>query len=621
MPMMSEHKRMGSNMKRLFKKKSKALLFIALSIILFGCGSGGNSAQSGSGSPIPTTNTKGAPFILYTDAVTGPITGGENNQGCYLSIYGMNFGNLSGLGTRTRVYIGGKEVAGYRVLDAAVVAPKIPVQRLIVQVGSIGNPVFGKALPVTVVVNNLTSNANHTFTPIATTATGGRILFVSLTGNDTTAVPGQINRPYRHLQTTGLNRYTKGAYADLRAGDHIVIRGGNWSDTGFDGAWLRFRDALENGTSSKWIHITSYPGEKVTYTAPAGARGGFAGPASAYAGTTGQFVSFSNFDMRVSPTSLSDAAPFNEQSGTGPWRVVNNNIGPWPSIVDARAGGYSGGGKGTKIYGNYIHDIRRICDSVNTGTPEFIKNCLAGAVGAGQSLLNHGIYIDSGSTNAEIAYNYILNVPEGNLIQSYSSIGTPITGLKIYNNRAENSGKFGLNISSESFSGYIFNNVIVGAHNSGLTFNVAGNKAMNWKVAHNTFVNNNISGSLLGQISNQWGNYGLHGTVQITNNIVYSINNTPFYVNSGNSDIYMQWGKNITFGTSSPNPPIAGSLILIDPAFTNVTKGDYSLSRNSPAIDAAKPLAGAINPALDFALHPRVSGLSADIGACEFQQP
>ena len=557
----------------------------------------------------------GAPRILYTDALSGPITGGENNAGAYLSLYGINFGQAADLGSLTKVYIGGQEVANYRVLAPSVVYAKFGIQKLTVQVGSIGNPGLGTPLPIKLCRNVTTdcSNADKTFTP-----NNGRILFVALNGNDDTAVYGDINHPWRHLQTSTNGGNTRGgAYASLQAGDHVVIRGGNWSDVAFEGAWLRFRDPSANGSAGNWIHFTSYPGETVTYTTPAGAKGGFQGPASAYAGTTGEYISMSNLQMVVDPAAQTDAAPFNQQYGEGAWRVVNNEIGPWLSVEDARAGGYSGGGQGTQILGNYIHDIRRICDSINQGTAEFNARCSA-VVGNGESLLNHGIYIDGGANDTEIAYNIIENILEGNLLQTYASNGVDLWNIRIHHNWMENGGKFGLNISSQSYSGAIYDNVVIGARHSGITFNVAFDQAMDWVVAHNTFVNNDQAAGGYGQISNQWGNYGLHGTVLVSDNIFYSnLNNgTSFYVNTGDSDSYMSFGKNLYYaGSGSTTSP--GTVINLDPQFKNLSANIFGLTAGSPAIDAAEPITNLSIPD-DFLLNPRINGVAADIGAFEY---
>ena len=91
-------------------------------------------------------------MILYTDITSGPNLGGENNNGAYLSIFGLNFGSDDALGTTTKVYIGGVEVAAYKYVGLAVAqpfGPNLPLQQISVQIGAIGNPEPGTALPVT----------------------------------------------------------------------------------------------------------------------------------------------------------------------------------------------------------------------------------------------------------------------------------------------------------------------------------------------------------------------------------------------------------------------------------------------------------------------------------------
>jgi len=138
---------------------------------------------------------QGTPVVLYTDILSGPNSGGENNNGAYLSIFGKNFGSPSGLGTVSKVFIGGTEVANYRYLGPSKGRPDI--QQLTVQIGALGNPALGIALPVEVQVGRLKSTW---FTPQTFMVNPGRILFVSLTGDDATAAAGDIRHPWRHVQ-------------------------------------------------------------------------------------------------------------------------------------------------------------------------------------------------------------------------------------------------------------------------------------------------------------------------------------------------------------------------------------------------------------------------------------
>jgi hypothetical protein len=556
-----------------------------------------------------------APCILYTDALSGPIAGGENNKGAYLSIYGKNFGDSGNLGGATRVYIGGVEVDNYRELVPSAVYTKFGIQKLTVQVGAIGSPTLGTPLAIKVCrsVTTVCSNTNHTFIP-----NDGRVLFVSLTGNDSTADPDDITHPYRHLQTADTNRYSIGAYADIQAGDHIVIRGGNWNDIAFEDAWLRFRDPHARGDSTHWIHFTAYPGETVTYTTPANAKGGFQGAGSSYAGTTGEYISMSNLHMVVNGDASNDAAPFNQQSGTGPWRVVNNEIGPWPALDDARAGGYSGGGSGTKLLGNYIHDIRRICDTTNAGTAEFNSASCPANVGNGETLLNHGMYIDGGADGTEIGYNIILNVLEGNLIQTFDSLGEDgVLNTLIHHNWLENAGKHGLNISNGTGEGLIvFNNVIIGAKNAGIRLNIAYTP-ISGGIAYNTLYKNDYIGNQAGQIATTY-NTSVTGSLLITDNIVHTNNktNTVFY-SANSNDGFLSWGKNIYFNGSLNPVNGTGTVLVTDPLLENPAANNFTLLENSPAIDAAAPVTG-VTILDDFLTNPRPNGTVTDIGAYEF---
>src|SRR3990172_5337954 len=75
-----------------------------------------------------------APIIFYTDILNGPNTGGENNNGIYLSIFGKGFGATRGTATVT---INGTEVATYKQWGAqSRVYSSHGIQVITVQPGS-----------------------------------------------------------------------------------------------------------------------------------------------------------------------------------------------------------------------------------------------------------------------------------------------------------------------------------------------------------------------------------------------------------------------------------------------------------------------------------------------------
>jgi hypothetical protein len=565
-----------------------------------------------------------APYVDYTDIVSGPNSGGENGLGAYLSIFGTGFGQASGLGSKTRVFIGGVEVANYRYLGPSRVAPKQGLQQIVVQVGALGDPAPGEPLNVKVVVNNASSNIDHTFTP-----NPGRIFFVALDGDDDSGVPDDVTRPYRHLQTPS----NGGLAAILHAGDTIVIRGGAWSDIGYDSSWFRFRYPNQQGSQptgkmgSGWIHFTAYPGpvngnriEDVHYTTPANMRGGFQGANSAYFGTTGDFVSISNLHMEVDANATNDAAPANLQYSNGPWRVVNNELGPWPSAIHSKAAGVSGHGDGTVVFGNLIHDMA--------------------CVGASE---NHGIYADSGASNWEIGYNWIHDITGGNLIQFYDNVGLAgndytgfpknwlgFVGMKVHHNWLEVSGKYGLNMADGIVSGSIWNNVIKGSLYSGLRINTIS-KNMNMTIVYNTFYDNDrlASGSGNAQVLNTWGNYDPTGVIRIHDNIFAAgpdtLRTSTYYRNVGSGDGYLDFRSNLYFdngygwGTNFTRDPAA---LYGNPIFVDAAADDFHLSAGSPAINTGEWTLPFITAVDDFsATVARPVGGVNDIGAFEWQGP
>src|SRR6266404_4331312 len=180
----------------------------AVAVLICGCARVDVTHSSPSGdSGTPEVNS-GAPLVLYTDLISGPNSGGENNKGAYLSIFGKNFGS-SGLGTTVKVFIGGVEVDNYRYLGPS--KGRADIQQLTVQVGALGNPAPGSALPIQVSVNGAASNTDQTFM-----VNPGRLLFVdNLKGSDSRAVIGDITHPFRHVQTSSLSQ---GAWGEAQPG-------------------------------------------------------------------------------------------------------------------------------------------------------------------------------------------------------------------------------------------------------------------------------------------------------------------------------------------------------------------------------------------------------------------
>jgi hypothetical protein len=541
-----------------------------------------------------SASAAGAPQVLYTDVASGPNSGGENNEGAYLSIFGKNFGS-SGLGSTVKVYVNGVEVNGYRYLGPSRGRPD--VQEITVQVGALGSPAAGTPLPIKVVVNGVASNTDQTFT-----VNPGRMLFVSQSGNDATAVAGDINHPYRHVQNG-----STGAFDVAKPGDTIVMRGTNagasltsdptaagsaWTDQD-SGYFLRF--IYLNGTAptgasgSGPISVIAYPDEDVyVYESYAsGAKGAFSGvDTTSYTG--GRYVTIA--DLRIE--SGGAAGVVNEQIDGQSWRVVNNEISATTGGSDPYnlAGGITGNGSNTFWVGNHVHDM----DSASPGEM-------------------HGIYID-GDGSYQVAYNWIAGVPDGTGFQVYvdgTNGSTVANNVVFHHNMISSVAKYGINIADGSSSGFVYyDNVVYNAAYGCLRFNTVSLKAA--KIYNNTFYSCSSHGGY-GVITNDWNLPS--GALDMENNI--------FYASSGGSYAGGSVGMSGGIGTVTHNlfyngndgdswdaHPISGNPLFLT---LSVTAPDLHLQTGSPAIGAGSTTVAPV-VTTDYDLKPR-SSTAIDIGA------
>lgn len=586
----------------------------------------GTFAYTGLAAGFAVESNPNAPIVLYTDTPTIPTAGGENGLGGYLSIFGKNFGS-GGLGTTVKVFIGSTEVANYRCLMGAVgqVATKLGIQRITVQVGALGGQTG--ALPVKVQVGGVDSNTDVTVRPVPT----GRVLFCSLTGNNSTAVVNDITKPWRHLQQP---LGAASVYTSMQAGDQIVVRGGNWNDTtGVDTTWLKFSGGgtpARNGTATAYIHFTGYPGpingnapEDVHYSTPNSTSGGFHGIWSAREGESGNYAAFSNFRIDQGAQAAQDAAPFNTQYIVGPWWVTNNAVGPWPvsGVSAAKAGGVSGHGRGVRVLGNYFHDI------------------------AGTSALeNHGVYADTHAWEWEVGYNVMINITGGSAIQfndNSGGVGTTIpntggvvwpgfTDMLVHHNWLENIAKYGVNWNDQGgaggyYSGKVWNNVLIKTGGPPFRRSHGGSATDDILFAFNTLYNCSTNSSTFpaGYYADEYVGNSVNIKIRLYHNIFAIGPNSESgvqwaYLNSSMPGL--EWVGNLYWNnTQSPATNTTDATrIVANPLFANAAASDLSLLAGSPALNVATatlPYSLTVNN--DFILTTRPQGAARDIGAFE----
>jgi hypothetical protein len=557
-----------------------------LTYVLASAAGTSTSSAVTAGALATSTASAAAPVVLYTDLAAGPNSGGENDKGTYLSVFGKNFGG-GGPGTSTRVYIGGTEVDNYRYLGPSKGRPDI--SQITVQIGRLGNPAPGVALPVKVMVNELSSNTDHTFT-----VNPGRILFVdNVRGNDASARVGDISRPFRHVQTPSLS----GAWGAVRAGDVIVMRGTGtaWTDAGFENYFMRFRNKSGSAPTGRSgtgpITLMSYPTEDVFIRGTPAAAGSM-GCISAINGETypgmGQWAVITG--LRIDCEGYD--GPVNQEIRGNRWRVINNDLaastaptrGPHPP----RMGGITGNGFGSVWLGNHIHDVQ--------GSPQ---EC-------------HGIYVD-GDGWYEIAYNFIEHIRSGNGFQTYTN-GTNgssvINNVHFHHNLIRDVSKHGLNLADGSRAGFeIYDNVVYDTAYAGIRFN--STTLSGAQIYNNTFYNTNTSKHpLYGVMTNDWNLP--QGALVVENNILWPSKDTAYFAGTVGFSPFPGIARyNLFFG--GPGDTGEENAVVGDPRFVDPAAHDFHLAPDSPAAGAGTPAVSSV-VTTDYEMKPRMAG-SIDVGA------
>jgi hypothetical protein len=573
-----------------------------------------------------------APLVLYTDVLSGPNSGGEQNLGMYLTVFGKNFGSGTP-GTNIKVYINEVEVARY-IGGVTTSRGRSDIQQLAVQIGSLGNPVPGTALPVKVAVDGVASNADNTFT-----VQPGRIFYLdNVSGNDATGVAGDIGKPFRYVQA-GCGA-TDGVLSANRiaAGDVIVLRGrgSDWSDLGCDRRFARFRNitgtASDGANGHGPITILGYPGETVNLSPPVVPRTGPDANGNYYVnrtdmvyggihGMNGQdaysdWVTIANLRISGGDWTVGDG-PIILQTDSNHWRIINNELYGWTAAnktvywqvdganplyqLEAKSGAISGNGKNVRILGNHIHNI--------TGTQH-----------------NHCIYIDSFADDIEIAYNHIHDCLGGNIIQTYDNTGMPdgssrITNIAIHHNALHDGNRYGINIADNTRSASAWNNLVYNTAMAGLRFNV-NDSLGTYRFLSNTFYNtnsNDLSASKQAVVDS-WCLW-CSSVLEIKHNI-FVPNTAATGYTSFNRDGSTSWPpagfqiqRNVWFGLSANAPVEDTGAITGDPRFQNVGNADFRLGTGGSAL-AQATAATSFAVGNDYSLNTRPSS-AADIGALQ----
>ena len=559
------------------------------------------------------------PVIFWTDLDSGPTTGGENNNGVYLTIGGNNFGATQGASV---VKINGTQVAQYITWSNTQIG---------VQVGAVTTGA------VTVTVGTVTA------TGPTWTARAGNIYFIG-SGVDNThpgtcaamlaansyAAPwglqntstGSTESAYPSYSSTVTGIRTPVTYYEcLSAGDTLVLLNGvNYPY--FDGrGWHASLTVIDRvGTAGNPITVVGRPGATATL-------GGSSGPAQCGirgAGTTTNYINISGLTAIGGPT-IGGVAGLGIGAGGGTnWRVVNNDV--QCPLCDQPAAAVDHMGDNSVIYGNQVHNV-------STG------------LGGPSSKTWHAMYFDA--NNIEVAWNNIYNTQAYNGIQFNDNPGAGLSNISIHDNNIQDLNGSGINFSTIGFTSgtYViaYNNVI---HHVGMNVAAGGSggdphscvafKGYSTDAAVGTAqVYNNTMydcGSYLNSANSNatCAIFDLGRQTNITRQYVNNIIYEPSYTNTGHQNVYVCSGgsmtdaqqltlmagssHNIWFSASAPGDTLQAASFgtIVDPKLNNPGAGDFSLASGSPAGGAG---IASLAARLDFIGFTRPSAPS--IGAYE----
>jgi hypothetical protein len=410
--------------------------------------------------PPPATVT-GTPEILFTDVEYGPKTGGPNNFGVPISLFGKGFGASQGSSTVT---IGGVEVASYMVWGANN-AHNTTLDMIVVQPGA---NVIGGVIQVSVGALNSNTDLSLSFTPKT-----GKIYYISTTGSNS-ATCSETAPCATILHTFG---------NVMKLGDTVLVRAGTYTE---GEAW--FRDYM-GGTTSAPKTIKRYPGEEVDLV-----NGDRSFSSSA------DYLTISGLNFKngkgtgVFPRDGNDKPDHN-----GNKFIDNTFIGKIGyGAIDTHGSNHTLAGNVCRVEGS-SQGTQGHCYYISYG--ENIK--LLYNIGSGVPGYPIHIYDQRRSDSGDFK-RIIKNVLiEGNIL-----FGSPErSGMLI---SMDDEAGLGNNISDIT----IRNNVFTASNHHGL---VVGQRITNLKIENNTFYENGLQGLY---IAGHTGG-GVSQNIDITNNIFY----------------------------------------------------------------------------------------------------
>ncbi|HEY6349371.1 MAG TPA: IPT/TIG domain-containing protein [Candidatus Angelobacter sp.] len=501
------------------------------------------------------------PHIFYSDLDSGPGSGGQDNKGAFVTIYGKGFGAARGSST---VSVGGGAADRYPLWSDTKIA---------FQLG-------GASRSGDIVVHIGTASSNG----VPFSVRSGNIYFVSTSGND--GNNGSFKSPWRTI--------SKAANA-LAAGDIVYVMNGV-NQTGMDdfGASLAIASA---GAAGRPKALLAYPEATVVIGSVAGPEFGIRTPAI---GQRFNYWTIAGFTIRGGNEGLKLVLA----SG---WRVVANDMS-CPNGDGQAACFEAAGSEHLKIYGNHIHDSGRANAGKQYHSLYFTTDSNHIEVGWNVIANNHscrGIQFHSSPLDDNSGFNQYDLVVHDNVVHgqvcdgiNFATIDPSKGPVQAYNNLIYNVG------AGPDPQGEISNYACISS--PGITNRGApGSGTAEW--FNNTLYDCGRRG---GTNSGAFNAGRSSPSVRLRNNIVYARTGENYLEPAG--DISRITGSNnLWFGIGN-GPSRTSANVNADPRFSSLADFDFHLQPGSPASHAG---VGVELPA-DFDGVPR-SQNSPGLGAFE----
>lgn len=501
------------------------------------------------------------PRIFFSDLTSGPNTGGQNNKGAFVTVWGRNFGTSRGTSTVT---IGGGLADNYPVWTDT---------KIVFQLGA-------SAATGNIVVATSTGSSNG----VPFTIRAGNIYFVATGGNDNNN--GSYATPWGTIAN---------AKDSIAAGDIAYILNGV-AQTAVDN-YNASLAIVSGGTTAAPKALVAYPGA----TATVGTNSlSYAIRTPAVSGGKDYWV--------ISGLTLRGQSAVDLVGVTG-WRVVGNDMS-CPNGSGQAACFHTDTTTQLKFLGNYVHNVGDAAGSIDKYFHAVYFTTNSNSIEAAWNTVvpNPNKSTTSGGCRA---------------IQFYSTGGADQYDLHVHDNLVHDAICDGINFATVNpTQGTVeaYNNVVYhvgtgpdpgnGASNYAclLTGSGAGSSTA-VQVYNNTFYDCGLRGT------SDSGAVTLYTPTNLRNNVIYQLSGEKYVGGSGQFN-NPTGNNNLWFGVGSA-PTSTTTNYNSDPLFVGAASANFRIQATSPAKDVGVTIASLTT---DFDGTIRPQGSAFDLGAFEYYQ-